>query len=237
MYMPVPYVLMKFHIGGIPKTTYFQPDASWRPVLGPGLWSLQLLAVLPALIFAAAVAWLWSYLIPVRDMLSSFDVIMPIVRGVVHLTAGMAPVKMVPGVAGLISLAVVFPLIIIAVAVYALFHELVHLSVHPRVGMSERSILGVWPSKMVPFAYYNGEVSLLRYLTILVMPLIIISFVPILVCGILGRASGLLAVVSIVNVLGSSGDIFMLGLITSQVPWNAKIRGQGGQGGGTFWRL
>lgn len=228
---------MKFHIGGIPEAADLRPDATWTPVLGPSLWRLQLLAVLPALMFAAVIAWLWSYFIPVRDMLSSFAVIMPVIRGVVHLTARIVPVKMVPGVAGLISLTVLFPLIIIAVAVYSLLHELVHLSVHPRFGMSERSILGVWPSKMVPFAYYNGEVSLFRHLTILVMPLIIISFVPILVCGILGQASGLLAVISIANVLGSSGDIFMSGLLMCQVPWNAKIRGQGGPVGGTFWRL
>ncbi|HCC46984.1 MAG TPA: hypothetical protein DEQ38_02530 [Elusimicrobia bacterium] len=228
---------MKFHIGGVPETTDFRPDASWRTVLGPGLWGLQLLAVLPALIFAAAVAWLWSYLIPIKDMWSSFDVIMPVVRGIVNLTAGMVPANMVPGVASLLSLMALFPLIIIAVAAYSLLHELVHISVHPGFGISERSILGVWPSKMVPFAYYNGELSLFRYLAIVVAPLIIISFVPMLVCGILGRASGLLAVISILNVLGSSGDIFMLGLIISQVPWSAKIRGQGGQGGGLFWRL
>jgi hypothetical protein len=116
----------------------------------------------------------------------------------------------------------------IALAVYFLLHELVHLSAHPRFGRSDRSILGVWPSKLVTFAYYNGEVSLLRYFAVLIMPLVLISFVPLLVCGILGRASGLLAVISVVNVLGSGGDIFMLGLLTSQVPWNAKIRGQGG---------
>lgn len=227
---------MKFHIGGVPETTDFRPDASWRPVLGPGLWGLQLLAVLPALIFAAAVAWLWSYLIPIKDVWSSFDVIMPVVRGIVRLTAGLVPARMVPGVAGLLSLMVLFPLIVIAVAAYSLVHELVHISVHPRFGISERSILGVWPAKMVPFAYYNGELSLFRHLAIVVAPLFIISFVPILACGILGRASGPLAVISVLNVLGSSGDIFMSGLLIYQVPWNAKIRGQGGAGGGSFWR-
>ncbi|MDA8131593.1 MAG: DUF3267 domain-containing protein [Elusimicrobia bacterium] len=227
---------MKFLIGGIPEDPDFQPGASWRPVPGPGLWLLQLLAALPALMLAAAVAWLWTRVIPVNTLWSSLDVVMPVIRGMTRLAAGLVQPRMLPGAAGLLSMIVLFPLIVAAAAVYSLVHELVHICAHPRLGLSERSILGVWPSKMVPFAYYNGELSLVRQLTILVMPLFVISFVPLLACGILGRASVVLAIVSILNVLGSSGDIFMSWFLISRVPWSAKLRGQGGQGGGLFWR-
>ena len=215
----------------------FQADDPWKPVLGPGVWGVQLLSVPIGLIAAAAAAWLWSFLVPVNDILSIFGGVKFVVRGIMHLAAGTFPAGMVPIAAALLSAVVLLPAAIIAVGIYALFHELIHIAAHPRFGSSERSILGVWPAKLVPFAYYSGELSRARYLTVVIMPLLVLSFIPLLVCGITGRSSGVPAFISILNVLGSSGDILVLGLLLFQVPGSAVIRGQGGRSSGTFWRF
>jgi hypothetical protein len=112
-------------------------------------------------------------------------------------------------------------------------HELIHAAVHPGSGMSDDSILGFWPSRLLLYAHYVRELSRTRFIVILLMPLLVISFVPLLACALTGRSSVLLAFTSIVNALGACGDIFAIGLLLFQVPSDARIRNQGYR---TFWR-
>lgn len=113
-------------------------------------------------------------------------------------------------------------------------HELVHAAVHPSSGMSDDSILGFWPSRLLFYAHYRGELSRTWFIVILLMPLLVISFVPLLACVLAGRSSGLLAFISSVNALGACGDIFGVGLLLFQVPSDGKIRNQGWR---TFWKM
>jgi hypothetical protein len=113
-------------------------------------------------------------------------------------------------------------------------HELIHAAVHPRSGTSSSSILGIWPSRCLFYAHYDGELSRGRFVAILLMPLLIISFVPLLVCAFTGRSSSLLAFVSTLNALCACGDIFAAGLLFFQVPPNATVRNQGWR---TFWKV
>src|ERR1041385_7078411 len=66
-------------------------------------------------------------------------------------------------------------------------HELIHAAVHPHTGLSASSILGFWPSRMLFYAHYLGELSRTRFITILLMPLLIISIVPLFACAIAGH--------------------------------------------------
>ncbi len=190
---------MRFHLGAIPETPDFSPDASWKPLREPTPWVVQLLALPVGIVACVAVGALWFLLTPLRDV--SFD----------------SPDMMLG------ALVVIIPL-----------HELIHAAVHPRAGGSDDSILGFWPSRLLFYAHYGGELSRGRFITILLMPLLIISFVPLVICAITGRSSGWLAFSSALNALCACVDIFGVGLLLFQIPSNARVRNQGWR---TFWRV
>jgi hypothetical protein len=112
-------------------------------------------------------------------------------------------------------------------------HELIHATVHPNVGRSNASVLGFWPSRMLFYAHYTGELSRARLIAILLMPLLIISIVPLAACAVIGRSSGWLAIGSTLNALCACGDVFAVGVLLFQVPADAKVRNQGWR---TYWR-
>ena len=112
-------------------------------------------------------------------------------------------------------------------------HELIHAFVHPGFGKSVNSVLGIWPSRLLFYAHYHGELSRARFIAILGMPLIVISIVPLLVCALLGQGSVLWAFISIMNALSACGDLFAIGMLLWQVPRTAIVRNQGWR---TYWR-
>lgn len=190
---------MRFHIGAIPETPDFSPDATWRPLREPMPWVMQFLAFPVGIFSCVAVGVLWLILTPFRA--ASFD------------SPGMA----------LIAFVVSIPI-----------HEIIHAAVHPYSGRSANSILGFWPSRGLFYAHYLGELSRNRFIAIALMPLLIISFVPVIVCAIAGVSPVLLVFISIVNAFVACGDIFAVGLLLFQVPSDATLRNQGYN---TFWRI
>jgi hypothetical protein len=80
---------------------------------------------------------------------------------------------------------------------------------------------------LVFYAHYAGELSRGRFLTILIMPFLIISFVPLIVCAIAALSTTLLAFMSILNAFMACGDMFAVGLLLFQVPRDATLRNQG----------
>jgi hypothetical protein len=190
---------MRFHLGAIPETPDFSPDATWRKLREPTPWVMQFLALPLGIIACVAVGILWHYLTPLRDV--SLD------------SPGMV--------------------LILCVAIIPI-HELIHAAVHPCSGRSANSILGFWPSRLLFYAHYVGELSRGRFIAILLMPLLIISFVPLLVCAFIGRSSALLAFASTLNALFACGDVFAVGLLLFQIPADATVRNQGWR---TFWKI
>ena len=112
-------------------------------------------------------------------------------------------------------------------------HELIHAALHPLAGRSSRSILGFWPSCVIFYAHYDGELSRNRILTILLMPLFVISIVPLLVAAVLQSAAGWVASISSFNALLACGDVLGLALLLFQIPANATVRNQGWR---TYWK-
>jgi hypothetical protein len=113
-------------------------------------------------------------------------------------------------------------------------HELIHASVHPQFGRSHSSVLGLWPSRLLFYAHYSGELSRNRFIAILVMPLVLISVVPLLVSALIGHAPVVLAFVSVFNALCACGDAFGICLLLFQVPSAATVRNQGWR---TYWTI
>jgi hypothetical protein len=113
-------------------------------------------------------------------------------------------------------------------------HEFIHACMHPMAGRSSRSILGFWPSRALFYVHYDGELSRNRFVVIMLMPFLVITFVPLLVGGATRTAPSWLAVVSFFNALLASGDIFGVAMVLFQIPPSATVRNQGWR---THWRL
>lgn len=112
-------------------------------------------------------------------------------------------------------------------------HELIHAALHPGAGRSSRTILGFWLKCGMFYAYYDGELSRNRLVTIALLPLFVMTILPLVVSAALGSASEWVAFVSCLNALGACGDVFVAGVILFQVPPNATLRNQGWR---SYWR-
>ena len=105
-------------------------------------------------------------------------------------------------------------------------HELIHLVVHPMSGRSPNSIVGAGGPTTGVYAHYAGEMTRNRFVAILLMPLVIISFVPLLVAAVAQVSSGWIAFISAFNAFLACGDILRAGLVLSQIPATAIVRQQ-----------
>jgi hypothetical protein len=125
------------------------------------------------------------------------------------------------------------PAFLVSFAGIVVVHELIHAAVHPMSGRSPHSILGFWPSGGMFYAHYDGEMTRNRFVAILLMPLIVISFVPLLVAAIARVSSGWVAFISAFNAFLACVDILGTGLVLFQIPAAAIVRQQGWK---TYWR-
>ncbi|MBC3879402.1 DUF3267 domain-containing protein [Undibacterium sp. FT79W] len=99
--------------------------------------------------------------------------------------------------------------------VLMLFHEICHALAFPGFGLNDRSAMGFDRKSGLAFVSYSGVVSRRRYSVILLMPFLIITLIPYLlwIGGIeIKWAPG----VSILNAIGSSGDIVILYILTKK---------------------
>lgn len=189
---------MRFHLGPIPSSPDFVPDAAWRSLRAPPPWLGGLLALPIGVVAAVVVVMLWLLVMPLRDIAS----------------------------------AVSLPVLLFSFAGIVVVHELIHALVHPMAGRSPHSILGFWPSVGF-YANYDGEMSRNRLVTIMLMPLLIISIVPLLVSAVTQVASGWVAFVSAFNAFLSCADMLDAGLVLFQIPANRIVRFHGWR---IYWR-
>jgi hypothetical protein len=125
-------------------------------------------------------------------------------------------------------------LVELIVAMFAIFpiHEFLHMIFHPQFGLSRKTVLGVWPSRLLCYAYYDGVISRNRFIVIFAMPLLVITILPLFIAFTSGHASILVAFVSSLNALGAGLDIFAIILLFWLVPQNANVCNRGGR---TLW--
>lgn len=112
-------------------------------------------------------------------------------------------------------------------------HELVHLVVHPMSGRSPHSIVGAGGPTTGVYAHYAGEMTRNRFVAILLMPLVVISFVPLVVAAVAQVSSGWIAFVSTFNAFGACADILDAGLVLYQISATATVRCRGLR---IYWR-
>lgn len=112
-------------------------------------------------------------------------------------------------------------------------HELIHALAGPRFGMTPHTIVGVWPARLLFYAYYERELSRGRFLVSLAGPFILLTVVPLSLCVMLHWNSAALAGIALANGVGAAGDVIGVVIVSSQIPWGATIRNQGWR---SYWR-
>ncbi len=131
---------------------------------------------------------------------------------------------------------------IVTFAVLVLFiplHEGIHLLGQPGWGLSERSIVVLWPAKLRFGVYYEGHMSRGRWLTMRLAPLILLSIGPLLLLALLQFFPQVvdleigLSILMIANTLGSGADLLAALVVLRQVPRKGQLLFQAGRG---YWR-
>jgi len=112
-------------------------------------------------------------------------------------------------------------------------HELIHALANPRFGMTPRTLVGVWPSRLLFYAHYEGELSRNRFLAILAAPLIVLTILPLLLCIVTQWNAPMLAAIALANGLGAAGDLLGFGLVLAQIPRRAMVRNKGWR---SYWK-
>lgn len=164
---------------------------------------------------------------PWLAQLASLPIGLAAAAGVVVLWFTITPLK---------AAALIFsmPDFLVASIGFVIVHELIHAAAHPLAGRSSRSLLGIWPSRLIAYAYYDGELTRNRLVTILLMPFLVITFAPLLFSVITRSVSVWVAFVSVLNALGSSVDILFAAMLLVQVPPAGVVRNQGWW---SYWRV
>ena len=131
-----------------------------------------------------------------------------------------------------ITPAMPLPAYLLLIAGFVVVHELIHALVHPMAGLSPRTIMGFWAA-LGFYAHYDGEMSRNRLVACLLMPLLLLSIVPLLVSAITQVAPGWVAFVSALNALAACVDMLLAGSILLQIPATAIVRFKSWR---IFWR-
>ena len=135
---------MRFHYGAVPEDPDFQPEAEgWQPIREPGPLTLQLLALPAAAILLVISVGLLNLVFS-----GEFFKSQPLP------TTNPLPVWLL--------LSVVILLIPV--------HELLHAVVHPGWGLSSNSVIGLWLSRALFYAHYEGPMARNRLLLVFAMP-------------------------------------------------------------------
>lgn len=128
------------------------------------------------------------------------------------------------------------PLLILPVI---FIHELLHAIGYLDRGLSDKTVIGFWPSKMIAYAFHLAPISRTRLLIVGMLPFFALSLLPLLAFAVLGatffskEVTTGLYFLSIANGMLSSGDILGEVLLLAQIPASAVIRMDGWE---TYWK-
>jgi hypothetical protein len=202
---------MRFRFGQLAPDPEFDPGhGGWRKIRQPGMGWFYLLGAPLAAITAGSLSLAIASVGDTshRIVIRPGDLSFWRVARVVVLAGG-----------GLIALLVV--------------HEGIHLLAHPGNGRTARSIVGIWPSRGVFYAYYGGEISRNRFVFMVALPFLLLSLGPVALFWATGRVSLWLAFIALLNGIGSCFDLLIIVICLTQVPGRAVLRHHGWD---TYWR-
>ncbi len=118
-------------------------------------------------------------------------------------------------------------------------HEIAHALITPRFGTSHNTYIGLWPAKLLFYAYYDAPLPRGRHILVSAAPLLLLSCLPIMLLalgvgiGLSASVASTLAFLAFVNAAVSAGDAVGAALVLTQVPRAAEVRFNGWR---TYWR-
>jgi hypothetical protein len=112
-------------------------------------------------------------------------------------------------------------------------HEFLHALAHPGWGLSSQTVIGLWLSKGMFYAYYEGEMSRNRLLLVYVTPYIILGMLPTILIAAIPELMQSLLWLSLLGSVLACGDLVGAGLIFFQIPPSAIVRNKGWK---TYWK-
>jgi len=205
---------MRYHYGAVPEDPYFFPEAEgWQAIREPGPWMTQVIA-LPIAFMLLLVSSGLLYLV--------FSQKLPLTQPFAISTLFISPWLL------LVLLILLIPM-----------HELLHAVCHPGWGFSPNSVIGLWLSKALVYAHYEGVMSRNRLLLVFAMPYIILSLLPIpliAVSRVFGWSLNAILTFTFLSLIGgvlACGDAVGFWLVISQVPNSAIVRNKGWK---TYWK-
>lgn len=125
-----------------------------------------------------------------------------------------------------------FPWLMVFIVACVPLHEFSHAVFLPGMGLSSKTFFGCWPSKFAFYVYHDAPMSRIRYLTVLVGPVLLLTATPLALCAALDAAPFFVLHLAYANAMASCADIPQLPTILAQVPKDAAIRLQGTE---TWW--
>ena len=205
---------MRFHMGAIPENQEFLPEAQgWRGIREPNPIWLNLLAV--PVVIAQVIVWALT----------------------IFIILGLRGLPPIPPTSSSITLNPVLLILILVLLIPA--HEFLHALFYPDWGFSSRTIIGLWLSKGVFYAHYEGKMRRNRFLLIFLTPYLVLGILPALVWTLLpanflfsGAALNLLYI-SLLGSIFSSSDLVGVSLAFLQIPPAAIVRNKGWK---TYWK-
>lgn len=202
---------MRFHIGAIPNDPQFDPDAEgWNSFNEPGPWTIQLVTIPIAVVVAIFLMVCFNAVIP-RAIYQS---------------------KLV-----LLVFEIWQPFL--AIVLLVPLHEFIHALCYPKIGLSDETMIGVWPQKVLIYAFYKGTMTRARFIFTMLTPFGLLSFLPVAVVAAISEPQKypefltFLIVLSILNGIASCGDILGVALVLWRIPRSAIIRNQGWK---SYWK-
>ena len=205
---------MRFRYGSIPEDDVFDPEVQgWSDLREPSPLMVNVLAIPIGILLLIVTGYAISIAWP--------GGIQAIIQGVLEQSS------MNPFLVSLVVVLISLPA-----------HELVHLFVHPEFGRSDKSIFGLWLSRGIFYAHYDGAVTRNRFLSILAAPYLVLAWPPVIVIALFGISLPIeyvviLVLVAMVNCVLPAGDVLGFSLLVSQVPSSACVKNKGWK---SYWK-
>jgi len=206
---------MRLHFGPVPENPDFHPqEDGWTPLREPSAGVFVLLASGVGIVVGVLVAMLWAATVESGIIL--------------QLKFNSRDVSTA------IPIAIAIAMVLGAIALLIAVHELLHAAVYPGGWLSRRTIIGMWLSKGLFYAHYDGSLSRNRFVLTLLTPFLVLTLGIWLAEVVLRTGWGPLPAWSVLNAMFAGGDILATGMVVWQLPSRAEVRNQGWN---TWWRL
>ena len=206
---------MRLHFGPVPENPDFHPqEDGWTPLREPSAGVFVLLASGVGIVVGLLVAMLWAATVESGIVLQ------------VKFSGSSGPPA--------IPIAIAIAKVLAAIALLVVVHELLHAAVYPGGWLSRRTIIGMWLSKGLFYAHYDGPLSRNRFVLTLLTPFLVLTLGVWLAELVLHSGWGLLLAWSVLNAMFAGGDLLATGIVLWQLPARAEARNQGWN---TWWRM